>query len=360
MSSSPSASDPAAPKMEVVKGLHFATWDEKNGLGEFEPAMLPVLDGKVTADKVKAPKRSAEVDAGHKALASKTMKLDVPALPPLPQDVAIKQFSKLIAAGLTAEQAEKAMGIAQMEDPKSEDPKSKSTTDKYHPFKDAPLAGGRVVEIGQQPEKGKYKFAKFRIDENYNFETGNITFENRDAQLTDYDAWSFKRLKVGEPDTPEYVDQNGKRRKRFVFSGPIATLPELNLAVRMLNRDSNQSPKLSLEDARELETDENGVIDLYEASKPVYSTQVCSFSGFRAYWFDNHFTSLSNQPVTYKSFSLAKQKSERSRARGNHPEKDFFTMQLPSRRSHYLEIATELAMEMNNMKKLPFPDEVQE
>jgi hypothetical protein len=388
MSSLPSASDPpVSVKEQVIEGVHIANWTG-TGFTDFRQATLPVLEGgeeaksgrgeeeserggvnphkidfsrpifhsegETSSRALKRPLEYEEHETAHKALAtsSKVAKLDTPLMPNARESA---QISALMAAGLTREAAEKAISVARMDDA--------NTTKKppsYHPFQHAPLAGGTVIDIGRQPEKGKYKFGKWRIDENYTFDTGNITFENKEGQPASFPGWSFKRLKCGEVDSVEYVDHSGKRRKRFTFSGPIATLPELNLAVRMLNRDSNQSPELTLDEARKLEPDGDGIVDLYEACKPVYSTKVCSFSGFRAYWFDNHFTSLSQQPVTYKSFSLAKQKSDRSRARSVNPEKDFFTMQLPARRAYHLELATEMAMELNNMKKLPFPDEVEQ
>ena len=217
------------------------------------------------------------------------------------------------------------------------------------PYSTSPRDGVHVVDVGFQPVTEDITRFKVRFDENYIFCIEDIPLETEDSLRKTYLGWSIKRVKINEHDTYEYKDEkDGKIKKRFNFSGRFATLPELHKALVSISQSSHTEPMITKAQARELDLNTFGMIDISAASRPVYTREIFGFSNFRVYVEDTTYVNPSFHLVTYKALTLTKKKSEKSKTKSKN-EKDFFVLHIPARRLPHLLLAVELAMEVNRV-----------
>ena len=217
------------------------------------------------------------------------------------------------------------------------------------PYSSSPRDGVQVVDVGLQPVTEDITRFKVRFDENYIFCIEDIPLETEDSLRKTYLGWSIKRVKINEQDTYEYKDEkDGKIKKRFNFSGRFTTLAELHKALVKISQSSHTEPMITKAQARELDVNMFGMIDISAASRPVYTREVFGFSNFRVYVEDTTYVNPSYHLVTYKALTLTKKKSEKSKTKSKN-DKDFFVLHLPARRLPHLLLAVELAMEVNHV-----------
>ena len=189
-----------------------------------------------------------------------------------------------------------------------------------------------------------------RFDRHYLLCVERIFLEKNDTTyINSYVGWSIKRVMPDEDDTPTYLHE-GKEKKRFNFSGKLSSLAELHRALVYVQRSSKMLPMVTKEEARVLEKDQFGIIDITQACEPQYSNRIFAFSSFRAFITDVTYKSPAGHLVTYKGLILTKKKTDKSKSKD--PTKAFFSLNIPARRIPFLVLAVELCMEANNIESI--------
>jgi hypothetical protein len=228
---------------------------------------------------------------------------------------------------------------------KGDEVRCNSTID---PYSDSPR-GDEVIDLSNTIVTERIEFVKYRFDENYIFCIERVELEPNEYKIANYVAWSIKRCRYGEDDEAMVPDSKGVLKKRFAFSGRIASLPELHEAVMNLCSTSQTESMISWDKAQTLEQDKFGCVDISTACRPVYSTKVYAFGGHRAYMDDVTYTNGTQHAITYKALVLTKWRNDTARSRSKSKEK-YFVLHVPARRMHHLLLAIEMAMVQNNIK----------
>ena len=198
--------------------------------------------------------------------------------------------------------------------------------------------------------QSNFSLLLYRFDRHYLLCVERIFLEKNDTTyINSYVGWSIKRVMPDENDTPTFV-HDGKEKKRFNFSGKLSSLAELHRALVYVQRSSKMLPMVTKEEARGLEKDQFGIIDITQACEPQYSNRIFAFSSFRAFITDVTYKSPAGHLVTYKGLILTKKKSDKSKSKD--PTKAFFSLNVPARRIPFLVLAVELCMEANNIESI--------
>ena len=223
------------------------------------------------------------------------------------------------------------------------------------PYSKKPRNESDVIDLSSMPNIENVKLVKIRFDDNYIIASERIQLATAEYGITNYLAWSIKRVRLGENDADKVADKNGQMNDRFAFSGRLSTITELHEALVSLARGSQTESIIPWEEATALEKDQYGICDISTACRPVYSDKVYGFGPFRVYMDNVTYSNGTQHEVTYKAVSLTKWRDERSRSRSKHPDSKFFILHIPARRLNHLILAIELIMHECQIKsKVPF------
>ena len=215
--------------------------------------------------------------------------------------------------------------------------------------------GEEVIDVSVHPKARDVFYASIRFDDNYVLQLERISLDSSQYRSNYFDAWSFKRVKIGEDPNSEVPDKQGKMRPRFAFTGSLSLIAELERALSILCQDSKAEKMISYEDAMKVEPDKYGVRDISAECRPVYSKKVLSFSIFRVMVDDAKYNSNARgnkqEMITYKALTLCKEKNEKCKSKSKNDD-DYFVLQIPARQMYKVLRAVRMLMDMNGIKRI--------
>lgn len=232
-----------------------------------------------------------------------------------------------------------------------------SSINPYEPF---PRNGKAPIVLGSGASSETIVPQKIRFDDNHIFCIEHIPLVEKGSNNVNnsFPGWSIKRVPLGEPDEREYVAHDGKIKKRFNFSGTMKSLNDLHTGLKFLKKHTDWSTLISMEDARAVEEDEHGIVDISTASKPTYCNEIMEFGQHGQYrmFIDRHtYTPPSGNTISYMALIICKKRSETAKkksTKGGSDEDDHFQIVIPISRLDHLLIAVEMTMEANKIKPI--------
>ena len=138
-----------------------------------------------------------------------------------------------------------------------------------------PGEGREVEDVGILVSAKKPVYACIRFSPDWIIAIERIPLDFGTYNVAYYEGWSLRRCKVGQDPYGEVIDSKGQSRKPFNFSGKLSTLPEMHLALRRIEWESQPpSSVTNSNEALQLAKDRFNVCDITPLYEPKYTKKV--------------------------------------------------------------------------------------